>query len=114
MGAMVAGHQMRRAGPGTVSLRALAQGLDYARIGSKTEVIVAAERKIFTSVHQTVCALGAVVDAAAAAQSLRLERDKLSREFVHRKGLIKTEAWKQTREPRLRPRSSQSLVDCIN
>ena len=84
MGAMVAAHQMRRAGPGTVSLRALAQGLDYARIGSKTEVIVAGKGKILASVHPKAWALGKVVDVAAAVQTLRLERDKLSGEVAHR------------------------------
>jgi hypothetical protein len=92
VGAMVAAHQMRSTGTGAVTLCAFAQSLDHARIGGKPEVVVAAEREIFASVHPKARALGAVVDAAAAAQALRLERGKLSEKVAHRIRLISGEA----------------------
>jgi hypothetical protein len=66
-----------------MTLRAFAQSLDHARIGGKPEVIVAAEREIFASVHEKARSLDAVVDAAVAAQALRLERGKLSEKIAH-------------------------------
>ena len=65
---------MRCTGTGAIPLRAFAQRRDHARIGRKPKVVVAAEREIFASVHPNARALGAVGDAAAAAQTLRFER----------------------------------------
>jgi hypothetical protein len=67
---MVAAQQMRSAGTGAMTLCAFAQRRDYAGIGGKPEIVVATEREMLASVHPKARALGAVVDAAAAAQAL--------------------------------------------
>jgi hypothetical protein len=70
---MVAAQQMRSARTGAMTLRAFAQSLYNARIGGKPEVVVAAERQIFASVHPGARALRRIEHAAPTPQSSRLE-----------------------------------------